>query len=397
MSVKLETVEVAKLELGMVVHGIADQKGKLVVKNKGMIRHLSVIDQLINNGVKSVYIERSNIKASSLNVTEPKEPQNSVNENTSEFKKAMSTELSIELENSTRLIKQSHQIHQRFVNQINNQIDLDIQDAQELVSDVYASLARNPNALLCMTMVMDSESYLANHAIHVATLLCFFAQNMGMSVDECQRLAMLGYLYDIGMCRVPESAYNKTVDLSEEDEIEIQKHVQYSLDIVKPLQLDQEILLAIEQHHERLDGQGYPSGATDATIGKYSRMLAIADTYESLTAGRIYKKAKSPAAAMKKLCEPQNGFDQKLVMQFVRILGIYPVGSLVMLSNKRIALVIKNKVDKPNLPQIKVFYSLSGGHYLAPKTLDLSKQSNDIKILKPISPDHYNLELKQII
>lgn len=404
---QLHTLPVQDLELGMVVHGIAQQSGNLVVKNKGMVRNLALIEQLQSNGVKTVLVEVKSkqslpkILDASANIANVHDDvvadeMRSQTKRTS-FRAAMSTELSIELEQAEKLIKQGDILHENFVQGVKGGIAQDLGDAKELVSDVYASLVRNPNALLCMTMIMNSKNYLASHAIHVATLLCFIGQKLELSINDCERLALLGYLYDIGMCKIPQEIISKNDVLSDEERAIVETHVQHSLDIVSGLGLDKEVLLAIEQHHERLDGSGYPNGFSGSNIGKFSRLLAIADTYEALTAGRLYRKPKTPAAAMKYLCDPHSGFDQKLVLQFVRHLGVYPVGSLVMLSNRRIAIVTKGHTEKANQPQLKVFYSVTGGHYLAPKIYDLSKQSNNVKILKPILASQYNLDIAKVV
>lgn len=397
----LETILVSDLELGMIVHGIAEQAGKLVVKSKGTVRHLNLIEQLSSHGVISVYVQRpapiSNASLEKLN--SKKQALQKAKQAKQELKERPSVlnDLSIELEQASKLIKQSNAIQKRFAASIKTNANIDVSDAKDLVSGIYASLARNPNALLCLSMLMHSNDYLANHAVHVSILLCHFAQQMGMSEADCERLGLLGYVFDIGMVKVPSEILNKKDALTKQEQTVMQSHVLHSLDIVKPLKLDSEIMLAIEQHHERLDGSGYPRGYSGSKISKFSRMLAIADCYDALTTTRPFSQSRSPAAAMKILSNPDFGYDQKLVLQFIRHLGIYPVGSLVMLSNKRIAMVTQNNSKKPSEPRLKVFYSIAGGHYLSPTFINLAAHASALKIVKPVLASQYKLDMAQII
>ena len=392
-----EQIPVNKLELGMVIHGIGEQSGKLVVKNKGKVRHLKIIEQLSTNGVLTVIVERpqpiSNGSLAKLNNKKMhlQRAKNQAN------RASVLTDLSIELEQASRLIKLSHVIHKNFCKTLQNNGILDISEAKELVSSVYESLARNPNALLCLSMLMHSNDYLANHAIHVAILMCYFAQQSGMSVNDCERLGLLGYLFDIGMVQVPAHILNKKAALSDDEQAQVQAHVFRSLDIVTSLKLDSEIMLAIEQHHERLNGSGYPNGFSGSKISKFSRILAIVDSYDALTTARPHQAAKSPAAAMKILSTIEHGYDPKIVLQFIRIMGIYPAGSLVLLSNKRIAVVSNTTKDKPSQPTLKVFYSVAGGHYLSPTYINLATHGSEIKIVKPIMASTYALDPEKII
>lgn len=396
-STELETILVGDLQLGMIVHGIAKQAGKLVVKSKGMVRHLNLIDQLSSNGVVSVYVERSSpISSDSLRKLNAKKhllqkaKQGRADQN-------VATELSLELVQATKLIKQSYTIHKAYTQHIKNSTDIDVSATSELVSGIYSSLTRNPNALLMLATLMHSNDYLANHAIHVSILSCYLGQKLDMSEEQCKRLGTLGYLFDIGMTKLPPSLLIKPEALNINEQNILKTHVQHSLDILKPLKLDSEIMLAVEQHHERLDGSGYPNGFSGSKISKFSRILAIADAYDALTSKRPHQAAKTPASALKLLSTPANGYDPKLVLQFIRSMGVYPVGSLVMLSNKRIAMVTKGNAKHANKPTLKVFYSISGGHYLEPVIINLANYSSELKIVKPILASQYKLDTQHII
>lgn len=429
----LQTIPVNKLELGMTIHGIAEQAGKLAVKQIGKVAHLSIIDQLSAHGVISVIVES---KKSSSILAKLKQQKERIASNkarkqtadkqvdsrigrhdielaskqkmadtddvfnqaaTTEFKNRTEVSLSQELTFASQLIKQSYTTHHVFTENVKNGVGLDLAPVTKLSIDIYDSLIRNPSALLSMSMMLNSTKYLSSHAIHVAILMCYFAQQMEMSEADCKRLTVLGYIFDIGMAKIPQDILSKRSELTPREEEIIRLHVQYSLELVEPLNLERDLMMAIEQHHERLLGEGYPNGFSGAKIHKFSRMLAIVDCYDSLTSEQKHRPAQSPASALKLLTNPENGYDTKLALRFIRALGVYPIGSLVLLSNKRLALVIKNNVGKPRQPVVKVFYSVSQQQYINPQTINLATAHNELTVQKPVLAEHYNVNVEQTL
>lgn len=424
-SLHLETIPLKDIKIGMMIHQIGEQEGRLVVKSKGRLKHKSVIEQLSINGVKSLIVELTkehiepNKEVTELskpseqaqaaydlfpdeadeNGTIDKSPinsQNKLSDTTQPKEMAESGDLKIELEQAQVLIKRGFAIHKGYEADATIGLNLDFSTAQRMVTEVHASLERNPNALLCMSTILQSHSYLSEHASRVSILLCYFAQSLGLPKTDCERLGLLGYLFDIGMVKVPKTLVDKKGPLTKNERETVDQHVQHSLELLAPLNLDSEMQLAIEQHHERLHGKGYPNRFAGAKIQKYSRLLAIVDCYTSLTSERPYREALCPSAALRILSDQENGYDQKLVMKFIRCLGIYPVGSLVALSNNRIALVTQLNKSKPTMPEVNVFYSLTGKHYLPAQQIKLATQTS-LKISKAVRAKDYQLDLDKVI
>ncbi|WP_371194688.1 HD-GYP domain-containing protein [Glaciecola sp. SC05] len=433
----LKTLSVQDLKLGMIVHSIAQQSGRLMVKSKGKIRHKGVIDQLIACGVSTVVVEMPKPLPSSnrafklpsktkpvLPAIAPELPEIDdfiglqaanddsivgstvvsldtihIEETTDDFPpvaldKAVSS--SKQLEAAEQLVIDCKNLHQRLRIDIENEVKIDLSAAKSLVSEMHHGLMHNPDALLCLSMIRNEGEYLSNHAMHVAILLCHFARYLGMSETDCKRLALLGYFFDIGMVRVPKEILNSQEKPSVEEQMIIQAHVKYSIDILEPLNIDNELLLAIEQHHERLDGNGYPNQLQGEDIHKFSRMLAIVDCYDAMTTNRPFQKKTSPASALKLIANKDYGYDLKLALQFIRCMGVYPVGSLVILNNKHIAIVTKVKQNDALKPKVKMFYSISHGEYVEPKTIDLSVKGCKFQIVKPTLPEHYRLDMDRV-
>jgi HD-GYP domain-containing protein (c-di-GMP phosphodiesterase class II) len=401
--VNLQTIPVEDIRLGMRVHAIAEQAGKLSVKNKGEVKHLDIINKLAASGVKTIVIDNSPVNngkgVAIIHAKHKNDHQRKLR--VSDVNRLTQKDI-VRREEATQLLSKSEDIYNNFEKKIEKNINLDISETKELVSEVYHNLAKDPDALLCVSMLMNSSDYLANHSIHVATLMCYFAQKLDMSKKECEQLTLVGYLFDIGMIRVAENIRSKRGPLNEQELLDVQSHVQHSLDILAPLNLDPECLLAIEQHHERLDGSGYPNAYVGSEIHKFSRILSIVDSYDALTSMRAHQKPIPSARAMKILSNPKYGYDQKLVLQFIRIMGIYPVGSLVMLSNQCIAMVTKTIKDALITPEVNMFYSISENRYLPPQKMSLepAKQpkttAKSLHIIRPVLASEFGLDIEKI-
>ena len=419
----LQTLSVQQLKPGMMLHSIAQQSGRLMVKSKGKIRHKGTIEQLIACGVKSVRIETEKPKEA----VKPKAPvvakvfkeapvaandevpspefdtidlgsdsdfgeQEPMHEAVSEPSKGRKTAL----EDTEQLVIDCKNLHQKMRVNIEKNLPIDFSSSKKLVTQLHESLMQDQDALLCLSMIRNDGEYLSNHAMHVAILLCHFANYLGMSNKDCQRLALLGYFFDIGMVQVPREILHKQGVPSKDEQKVIQSHVQKSLKLLAPFDLDAELLLAVEQHHERLDGTGYPNQLQGEDIHKFSRMLAIVDCYDAMTTNRPFQKKSSPAAALKLISNKSYGYDLKLALQFIRCIGVYPVGSLVIMSNKQIGMVIKNHERNALNPTVKTFYSILEGEYVEPEVIDLAKSKSKYNIVKPTLPEHHRLDMGRV-
>ncbi|WP_284217711.1 HD-GYP domain-containing protein [Agaribacter marinus] len=409
------TIPISELRPGMMVHKIGDQTGKLSVKSRGKVKHPAIIDQLIACGVQTVVIERTK-QVTKETIQALNNRKHALSKKTLNITRNQPVNAAFELsddapQNSISVIPSSRAEEFQFAEQLvidckdlynlhklraEKSLSIDITQALDIVNDVYASLIRDPNALLCVSMVRTKGDYFANHAMHVSILLCYFALQLGMSESDCKRLSIVGYLYDIGMVKIPHEITHKLDRPTIDDLVTIQSHVQHSLDLTAPLAMDNEQRLAIEQHHERLDGTGYPYGLEGEQIHKYARMLAIVDCYDAMTSNRPFQKKRSPASALRIICNKDFGYDQKLALKFVRSLGIYPVGCLVALSNKKIALVTETNRAKPLKPKVKVFFSTASMQAITAQYIDLNDETDDIVIVKPIIAEHYGIKLAEI-
>ena len=386
----LQKITIDKLKPGMFVHQIVEQKGKLSITNQGRVTSDAIISTLKKRGVKTIVIDtdkafnpNSNADSSIGAVASP-----------SAVKQTASKPVSFdsELARAVKLHEQGKAIQHALQTNLQKEMPFDGSIPKAFSSKLVESVERNPDALLCLTKIREKDDYLLEHSLNVAILLANFAKHLGMTDNEVNELSYAGFLHDLGKIMIPDEILHKPGRLTDEEMDIMKGHVQHGVDHLLETDIQPHLVQAVAEHHERLDGLGYPKGKKGDEISMAGRMLAIADMYDALTADRVYKSGMSSQKAFSILMsEAPTRLDMYLVQQFIKCLGIYPVGSLVLLSNERLALVMHQN-DSPLTPEVKVFYSVKQGHYLTPKDVDLSTDKS-LSIVKAITASDYNIDI----
>lgn len=143
-------------------------------------------------------------------------------------------------------------------------------------------------------------------------------------------------------------------------------------------------------HHEKVNGSGYPEGLTGDDISLFAKMGAVCDVYDAITSNRPYKSGWDPAESLRKMAEWAEGhFDQRVFQGFVKILGIYPVGSLLRLTSGRIGVVVEQTTKSLTTPRVKVFFSTRSNMRILPEVVDLSLPGCTDKIASREDPDRW--------
>ena len=216
------------------------------------------------------------------------------------------------------------------------------------------------------------------HCVSVAGLMTAFAVEMGLDAETIQQVAIGGMVHDIGKTLVPDKILNKPGKLDDDEFVVMKHHVNFSDQLLKEhtglSQVARDVTLL---HHERMDGTGYPQGLKGDEISLIGQMSAIVDVYDALTSVRVYKDAWEPSVTLKKLMEwsPAH-FNPKLVQNFIKCLGIYPVGSLVELNSGRVGVVMEQGKDILR-PLLRVIYNTRLNGYIKVIELDLAKEYSD--------------------
>jgi HD-GYP domain-containing protein (c-di-GMP phosphodiesterase class II) len=252
---------------------------------------------------------------------------------------------------------------------------LDSRQVVAAVTSMTQSVLRNPDALLLFAQLRAKGEYSEAHALDVAIYMITFGRFLQLEARQIEFLGYLGLLQDIGKVRLAAELLEKSGRLSIEEYEQAKLHVRYSQEILRATPgLPSGLAEAAALHHERLDGSGYPKGLRGSEIGRDGLIAGIVDTFDALTVKRPYAEAMSPSAAISMLYKWRGVyFDASLVEQFIRCLGIFPIGSLVELNTGEVGVVIAQNPAKRLLPRVMVIRDAERRPMIPQKLLDLSR------------------------
>jgi len=219
--------------------------------------------------------------------------------------------------------------------------DVNVQEAKSVVRDLAKNIIANPMALIWLTQLKNRDEYTSIHSLNVCILSLFFGRSLGMNTQQLNELGLGALLHDIGKLRVPLEILNKPDRLTDEEYEVIKRHTLLGFDLLKNEDsISKDSLVVIKNHHERIDGHGYPDGLQSYGIDLYSRIVKIVDVYDAVTSKRVYHQDVSPYHALNCIYSDRNGaFDEKLVQAFMKHMGIYPVGCAIELNTGEVGVV----------------------------------------------------------
>lgn len=389
---KLKVLNITELQPGMYVVSVHKQKGNIEIKTQGWARTAAVIEQLKKKGVLELVVDLSKtLEQAKVEAAASSEPVPAASTGRTREKVSFEQELG----QANVLYQQAKGLQKKAFADIQAGRELNLQPFQDCATGFIDSVFRNQDALLCISRIREKDAYLLEHSVNVSILMTIFAKQMKFDEELIQQLATGALLHDIGKILVPDSILNKPGKLTAEEFGEMRRHVVYSKEILdkipglSPISID---VAAV--HHERLDGKGYPHGLAEPQISVYGRMISIVDTYDAITAQRCYKEGQTGISALKILKrESPQSFDPVLLAQFIKAIGIHPVGTLVRLSNEKLGIVIKANELDPLRPVVKVFYNCKFRRYIEISIVDLASNKVDLEIEGAVMPEDFGIDI----
>ena len=208
--------------------------------------------------------------------------------------------------------------------------------------------------------IQTYDNYTYIHSLDTCIMATFLGLNSKLDEWSLKDLGIGAILHDIGKTAVPISILNKEGRLSDEEFNEIRKHPMYGAEMLKKnISIPSSIIKMVEQHHERVDGRGYPHGLTGNQISKFAKIVCICDVYDAVSNDRCYRKKFSPNDAYELILSGSgSAFDEELVRNFKNTFSIYPLGCCVKLSNGEEGYVISQNKGFPDRPIIRVLYDI---------------------------------------
>ncbi|WJG08617.1 HD domain-containing phosphohydrolase [Aliiglaciecola sp. LCG003] len=378
----LQTITIDDLKPGMFVNDVVEQTGMLRIKTKGLVNNLASVQSLKAKGVVTVEIDLSRSKqatsapVASQTPTPVEKPKRSIKE---------------QLSAATTLYDDALDIQERFFKRLENNQPTSLDEVKSLSHNIIDSVFEMPSALCCLSMLNKSGKYFLEHSLNCSILLTMFAQSRGFEPRIIEDLSLAGLLMDVGMTNMPKDITQSAKPLTELQRDIVTTHVDIGLDLVERCgDISDNVRDIIFNHHERIDGSGYPDSQSNCDVSEFARMAAIVDSYDAMVSNRVFKKAVTPTIALRNLLTDP-GYEQKLVQGFVQCLGVHPIGSLVKLTNGKLCIVIKSNKKSPLQPTVASFYSTKSTSYSEIKHIDLSK--TEAQIEASVRPEEFDINL----
>lgn len=386
-------IAVSELSVGMFIASF-DRKNQLIsIANAGQLRSQADIDTLIHNGVEYVWVDvsRSVDPVATLRQANSVHIPFATHSKTQFVRKTWISREAAQVK-AGELLTESKRLIQKVLSETFEGKAIEIAPFEVLADNMIDMVVQDLDALSCMSALRNKDAYLLEHSVNVAFLLVTFGRYLKLDEPILKKLVIGGILHDIGKIKIDINVLNKPGKLTAAEFEHIKLHQNYAIDLLYNIQglsqISKDICL---MHHEKLDGKGYPRGLMGEQISLYGRMSCIVDIFDALTANRSYKEAMSPAAAFKILLNlTPFHLDKNLVYDFIRCVGIYPVGSLVELSNGLVGIVWGTGLRDVLLPVVKCFYSLPNRRYVNVSMIDLFK--SDVYIERGLVSSHLDID-----
>ena len=280
-----------------------------------------------------------------------------------------------EMARAAQICKQSKQAVVAMFQEARMGNAVDTGGARQLVEDISESVARNPSALISMARIKTADDYTYMHSVAVCAMMVALARQLGLDAAQTRSAGLAGLLHDLGKAVMPPLILNKPGKLTDSEFDVIRSHPVKGHDMLLNGEgMDPVALDVCLHHHEKMDGSGYPKGLKGDEISLLAKMGAVCDVYDAITSNRPYKTGWDPAESLRKMAEWSKGhFDPAVFQAFVKSMGIYPVGSLVLMKSGRIGIVTEQTGQSLTKPRIKLFYSTKSSLRITPIMLDLSR------------------------
>lgn len=319
------------LQEGMKIdQAIVDRRGRILIA-RGALMDEYLIDSLLKLGINGVYIREGE--------EDPDE------ENISLLAKSVIEKTRVE---DRAKVKLTESVKKRVAEGIqylyNNTETQDFADATDKITgELMRAISDNEAIAVDISTLKISDEYTFKHSVDVATMAMIVAKQHGLNEREVYEIGIAGLLHDLGKSKIPNEVLNKPGRLSEEEFEIMKQHSVYGYEILKEKEgYSPAILLGVLQHHEKMNGRGYPLGVSSDKMHLFAKILSVVDIYDALVTERSYKKAFSQRDAVEMIMSMTQELDLDVMRSFLESMILYPVDTIVQLSNGEKAKVVQN-------------------------------------------------------
>lgn len=345
--IKRYFVRTRSLQEGMRIdQSIRDRMDRILIA-KGSILNQYLIDSLQKLGINGVYIREGEEEPVQEIVPEPAPLSAIAQNNISKYREADPAKVKL-TESVKKRVSEGIQYLYNNSNSENfaSTTNSITQNLMKAIND-NAAIAVDINAL------KTSDEYTFKHSVDVATMSMVIAKKQGYKSEDIYNIGIAGLLHDMGKSKIPLEILNKPARLNDEEFAIMKKHSFLGYEILKEKnEFPAAISFAVLQHHEKMNGKGYPMGVTSEKITPYAKILSVVDVYDALVTERPYKKSFSQRTAVEMIMSMTDELDITAMKSFLSSVILYPVDTTVQLSNGEEARVVKNHPEAVLRPTV---------------------------------------------
>ena len=286
---------------------------------------------------------------------------------------------------------------------------VNVRKVKRSVQGIVDQVISNESSMVTMTTLRDFDEYTFTHCVNVCIFSVIIGQKLQLDKNQLYELGLGALFHDIGKQRVDYDVINKAGGLTDEEWAELKEHTTEGLLLLFSMHgfADtpyRQMLMAYE-HHMKIDLTGYPTNKRPRGPTLFSRIVSVADAFDAGTSVRSYQyEPWSPDAVLKEMRDnPKRGQDVLLVKALITATGVYPVGTLVILDTRELAVVAQVNSDLSLLhrPTIRLISDPQGQPLPRPRTVDLSKADPTTgqvrKIIKTTDPQRYGIRVSDYL
>ena len=293
------------------------------------------------------------------------------------------------------------------VENVKNQKVLNVRKAKRLMQNAVNAIIQDESTLLGLANIKNYDEYTFNHSVNVAIYAIALGQRIGVPKKHLSHLGMAGLFHDIGKTGIPREILNKTAKLTSEEWSVIRAHPLLGAETVIRMkewgELSTRMVSAAFEHHLKYDLSGYPRLARKRKITLFSRIITLSDFFDALVRPRVYNRFPFVSEKILGFMLERSGkdFDPTLVKVFVNMIGIYPLGTLVLLNTNEMGIVTQVQEDAEMIERPKVcLLSYSDGEYRKGSVIDLREVDEGMKdykrsIVRTLDPNEYNINVAE--
>ena len=308
-------------------------------------------------------------------------------------------------EQAKRTYQRSVAVTKEVINSVRMGRTASVKKVKRAVQAIVDQVLSDETSLIGLTTLRDYDDYTFTHSVNVCIFSVALGRKLGLSKLQLYDLGMAALFHDVGKSRVPLEVLNKTGSLDEEEWRIMQAHPWLGVLTLFGLRGYGEVpyrsMIGTYEHHMKIDLTGYPKSVRPREISIFSKIIAVADGFDAATSRRAYQTTPiQPDSVLKEMIEnPKRGYDGILVKAFINLIGVYPVGTMVILDTYELALVTSANPNPEAIhrPMVRIVSDPAGGVIYPGHVADLAEQDgagNYVRsIIKVTNPDKYGIRI----